>query len=135
MKIISKRLRLSATDLSNHLACRHVTSLDLEVARGEKQAPDWAAPDLAVIRERGERHEKSYLDYLGVQQKLAVANLTNIKDEKELLGETRRLMEEGADVIAQGALTDGQWFGRPDVLRRVAKHSAKWEVKMMCFIG
>ena len=127
MKIISKKLRLSATDLSNHLACRHVTNLDLQVARGEKQAPDWAAPDLVVIRERGERHEKSYLEYLGVHQKLAVANLAHIKDEKELLDETRRLMEKGADVIAQGALTDGQWFGRPDVLRRVAKHSAKWE--------
>ena len=57
MKIISTKLRLSATDLSNHLACRHLTSLDLQVARGEKQAPDWAAPDLAVIRERGKRHE------------------------------------------------------------------------------
>ena len=36
-------------------------------------------------------------------------------------------MEQGAEVIAQGALADGEWFGRPDVLRRVAKHSAKWE--------
>lgn len=127
MRIISKELRLSATDLSNHLACRHVTTLDLQVARGDKQAPDWAAPDLAVIRERGERHEKAYLGYLELQKKLAVANLANIKDEKELLDETRRLMEKGADVIAQGALTDGHWFGRPDVLRRVTKHSAKWE--------
>jgi predicted RecB family nuclease len=127
MKIISKKIRLSATDLSNHLACGHVTSLDLQVARGEKQAPDWAAPDLVVIRERGQRHEKSYLEYLGVQQKLGIANLENITDEKELLDETRRLMEKGADVIAQGALRDGQWFGRPDVLRRVAKHSAKWK--------
>src|SRR6202167_1657427 len=127
MKIISKELRLSATDLSNHLACRHVTSLDLQVARGEKQAPDWAAPDLAVIRERGERHEKSYLEYLGVQRKLPVANLANIKDEKGLLDETRRLMEKGADVIAQGRLTDGQWFGRPHELRREAQHSAQWD--------
>ena len=58
MRIISKNLRLSATDLSNHLACRHVTTLDLQVAWGDKQVPDWAAPDLAVIRERGERHER-----------------------------------------------------------------------------
>src|SRR5580704_9549227 len=35
-------------------------------------------------------------------------------------------MERGAAVIAQGALRDGQWFGRPDVLRRVAKRSARW---------
>src|SRR5882724_1597820 len=30
-------------------------------------------------------------------------------------------MERGVDVIAQGALGDGEWFGRPDVLRRVER--------------
>src|SRR5580704_15201296 len=35
-------------------------------------------------------------------------------------------MERGAAVIAQGALRDGAWFGRPDVLRRVEKPSARW---------
>ena len=40
--------------------------------------------------------------------------------------ETLRWMSEGADVIAQGALTDGRWFGRPDVLRRVGRPSAQW---------
>ena len=33
MKALSKQIRLAATDLSNHLACRHVTTLDLSVAR------------------------------------------------------------------------------------------------------
>ena len=28
--------RLSATDLANHLACRHLTSLDLAVAVGSR---------------------------------------------------------------------------------------------------
>src|SRR5436190_7167532 len=35
-------------------------------------------------------------------------------------------MERGAEVIAQGALSDGEWFGRPDVLRRVATKSERW---------
>src|ERR1700730_11414046 len=104
MKLITERIRLAATDLSNHLACRHVTTLDLQVARGERRAPEWAAPDLVVIRERGERHERAYLTYLAEQKKLAVTNLGEIKDEKKLLEETLRLMEQGADVIAQGAL-------------------------------
>jgi len=127
MKLASELIRLSATDLSNHLACRHVTTLDLQVARGEKRAPEWAAPDLVVIRERGERHEAAYLAYLAEQKGLRVVNLAEIKDEKELLVETRRLMEEGAEVIAQGALTEGRWFGRPDVLRRVGKRRGKWD--------
>ena len=127
MKLAARLIRLSATDLSNHLACRHLTALDLQVARGERRAPEWAAPDLVVIRERGERHEAAYLAYLSEQKRLHVLNLAEIKDEEKLLAETLRLMEEGAEVIAQGALAEGRWFGRPDVLRRVGKRDGKWE--------
>lgn len=126
MKVESRQIRLSATDLSNHLACRHVTTLDLQVARGRKPAPQWAAPDLAVIQERGKRHEAAYLTYLAEQKNLTVSNLAEIKNEQTLLAETRRLMELGAPIIAQGALADGQWFGRPDVLRRVEHPGANW---------
>jgi len=127
MRWTSELIRLSATDLSNHLACRHLTTLDLQVARGERRAPEWAAPDLVVIRERGERHEAAYLAYLAERKKLQVVNLAEIKDETELLEKTRRLMEDGAEVIAQGALAEGRWFGRPDVLRRVEKRGGKWD--------
>src|SRR5580704_6969169 len=127
MKISSSQVRFSASDLSNHLACRHLTTLDLEVARGRRAEQDWAAPDLKVIQELGLRHEAAYLAHLG-KQGLTVENLGHIdyKDEKRLLAETLALMERGAEVIAQGALRDGGWFGRPDVLRRVEKPSARW---------
>jgi predicted RecB family nuclease len=127
MRIQSDQIRLAATDLSNHLACRHLTSLDLRVARGEKQAPEWEAPDLVIIQERGKRHEAAYLAYLAETKKLPVVSLEKIRDEQGLLAETRRLMEQGVEVIAQGALAAGQWFGRPDVLRRVAKRGTKWD--------
>jgi predicted RecB family nuclease len=127
MKISTGQVRFSASDLSNHLACRHLTTLDLEVARGRRTEPDWAAPDLKVIQELGLRHEAAYLAHLS-QQGLTVENLGHIdhKDEKRLLAETLALMERGAEVIAQGALRDGGWFGRPDVLRRVEKPSGRW---------
>src|SRR5580693_3675124 len=128
MKTSMGQMRLSASDLSNHLACRHVTTLDLEVARGLRAEPDWAAPDLKVIQELGLRHEAAYLKHLrGLG--LAVENLEALdhKNEKRLLEETLALMERGVDVIAQGALRDGEWFGRPDVLRRVARGGGKWD--------
>src|SRR5579863_3847719 len=127
MKISAGQIRLSASDLSNHLACRHVTTLDLEVARGLRGEPDWAAPDLRVIQELGLRHEAAYLAHLR-EQGLHVENLGNIdhKNEKRLVEETLTLMERGVDVIAQGALRDGDWFGRPDVLRRVERTGGKW---------
>jgi len=127
VKIAAERLRLSATDLSQHLSCEHVTTLDLQVLRRERDAPDWAAPDLAVIRERGARHEKAFLEHLGTVNRLAVFDLSEMRAEAELLDATRKLMEQGAEVIAQGALGDAGWFGRPDVLRRVPERCAKWE--------
>src|SRR5690349_24696552 len=47
MKIAEGKIRLAATDLGSHLACRHLTTLDLQVAQGKRTEPDWAAPDLA----------------------------------------------------------------------------------------
>jgi predicted RecB family nuclease len=127
VKRISEKIRLSATDLRNHLSCQHSTYLDLEVVYGARKAPDWAAPDLAVIRERGARHEKVYLEYLEQAKGLKVVNLSGNKAEEEVLEETRRFMERGVEVIAQGALGEEEWFGRPDVLRRVPRPSGKWE--------
>jgi predicted RecB family nuclease len=125
MKLVNNCIRLAASDLSNHLACRHVTTLDLEAVQGLREAAAWAAPDLKVIQELGLRHERAYLEHLAAQG-LEVANLASIKDEETLLAETLCLMERGADVIAQGALSDGEWFGRPDVLRRVGASGGKW---------
>ena len=127
MKVLANNLRLAATDLSNHLACRHVTTLDLAVARGERSAPEWAAPDLAVIQELGLRHEKAYLEHLSAagRQVASLAHLDH-RDEERLLDETLALMERGTDVIAQGALAGDGWFGRPDVLLRVEKPGGRW---------
>ncbi len=74
MKTVGQQIRLAGSDLSNHLACRHLTALDLQVARGERAAPDWAAPDLKVIQELGLRHETAYLAHLSGLG-LAVENL------------------------------------------------------------
>ena len=97
------------------------------MARGERSAPKIAAPDLKVIQELGLRHEKRYLAYLAGQG-LTVENLSHIplKEEERAVEETLVLMERGAEVIAQGALRDGEWFGRPDVLRRVGTESKRW---------
>src|SRR5580704_8278546 len=122
MRITSEQIRLSATDLSNHLACRHLTALDLSVARGKRSAPEWNSLDLVVIQQLGLRHEAAYLRFL--QDKgLSFADLREIKDETQALAETLAAMERGVEVIAQGSLAVGHWFGRPDVLARAAKPS------------
>jgi uncharacterized protein len=127
MKMVNGQLRLAATDVSNHLACRHLTQLELTVARGERSAPKWAAPDLRVIQELGKRHEAAYLNYLEKVKRLKLVRLPQNGSEDALVSETLWLMEQGVEAIAQGALRDGPWFGRPDVLLRVEGPSRKWK--------
>ena len=122
MRATLEQIRLSATDLSNHLACGHLTSLDLSVARGKHSAPEWNSPDLVVIQQLGLRHEAAYLQFL-LDKGVSFADLREIKDESRALAETLAAMERGVEVIAQGSLAVGRWFGRPDVLARVAKPS------------
>ena len=130
MKNLGKEIRLSATDLSGYLACQHLSTLDLAVARGERNAPKWAAPDLVVIQQLGLRHEAEYLKHLREVKKLNVVELPAEGDPKGLLEQTRNLMAEGADAIAQGALASDEWYGRPDVLLKVAKASGKWSYEV-----
>src|SRR5712692_3795469 len=124
MKNLAGTIRLSATDLSNHLACHHLTSLDLSVARGQRGAPELRSPDLFVIQELGLRHEAAYLNFLR-EKSMSLVDLRAIKNEQEALLETRACMEQGVDVIAQGSLAVGRWFGQPDVLQKVATPS-RW---------
>src|ERR1700688_1229805 len=123
MKISSQHYRLSATDVSNHLACHHLTQLELSVARGIRVAPELRAPDLVMIQQLGLRFESQYLEVLR-KEGLEVLHLGDMQDEMQVAAETQKAMQMGVSVIAQGALSCRGWFGRPDVLRRVDKPSA-----------
>jgi uncharacterized protein len=118
----SEQIRLSATDLSNHLACRHLIVLDLQVARGTRPAPGFSSPDLRVIQELGLRHEAAYLASL-TERGFSVADLRGFRNDETAAAETQTRMQSGVDVIAQGTLAVGRWFGRPDLLRKVPKPS------------
>jgi predicted RecB family nuclease len=122
MKINEGRVRLSASDLSNHLACSHLTSLDLAVATGSREAPTWQSPDAWILQQRGLAHETAYVEHLKAQG-LAVADLRTVEDEVRALESTRMAMRDGVDVIVQAVLTEDGWFGKSDVLRKVATPS------------
>jgi len=120
MKLGAQNLRLAATDLSNHLACRHLTTLDLCVARGKKLAPEFHSPDLQVIRELGLRLEGGYLDSLRGQG-LEVVDLREVRNDEHATAVTVSYLKKGVDAIAQAPLARGRWFGRADVLWRVTR--------------
>jgi len=118
-------LRLAATDLANHLACRRLTELDGLVAHGRLERPAWRDPMAAVLEERGLAHEEMYLDYLRNQCGLELVKIPGGPGVTRAGYEaTLEAMDAGAEAIVQATLVDGCWHGRADVLLRVERPSA-----------
>ena len=114
MKQTAEALMRAPTDLSNFLSCRHLSALDLRVARGELQRPVRYDEVREELRERGRAHEQAYLAHLRTQG-LRVAG-----DEEDSTNEaTLAAMHSGVDVIYQATLEHDVWSGRVDFLRKV----------------
>ena len=122
MRIEKQQLEISASDLAKHLECRHLTSLDLRVARGEIDRPYWQDPAIAVLQERGFRHEAAYLSHLKGRG-LVVLTDEHELDEDGRLQRTVDAMKGGIEVIVQADLKDGAWRGRADILMKVDRPS------------
>ncbi|CFX30143.1 conserved protein of unknown function [Candidatus Filomicrobium marinum] len=118
MKKRGGKFELSATDLVGHLNCRHLTSLDRSVAEGTLAKPKVWDPLLMVLAERGTKHEQSYIDHLEASG-IEVVRIDGVDVYDKAVTETLDAMRAGAQVIAQGALSDDGWIGRADILRRV----------------
>src|SRR5215207_10151134 len=120
MKSNQGQIRFSASDLSNHLACRHITSLDFAILAGLRSAPTWHSPDAWVLQQRGLEHENAYIESV-TRPGISVADLRPVGDEKAAHAQTIEAMRAGVNVIVQAVLTEGNWFGKADLLRKVTK--------------
>lgn len=111
-------IRFSASDLANHLACRHLTRLDQMTAERRLQPPTWKDPLLEVLQQRGFDHEKAYLEHLQRERKLEIVRVAAVDREGEgrAFERTQAAMQAGADVIVQAVLEHDRWYGRADVL-------------------
>lgn len=111
-------LQLSASDLTNFLSCNHLTELDKKVSKGELKKPEWNDPHVAVLQERGFRHEADYIKYLEGQG-LSITTIPEMQTSSEGFDLTVRAMESGNEIIVQGVLKLENWFGKADILKRV----------------
>ena len=114
-------LALSPTDLANHLACPHLTTLDLEVAMGSAKRPR-AVERHRGLRQRGLEHETAYVEHLRGSG-LDVVDLRDQPVTPEGSSRDARAMRTGVAVMVQAPLVDGSWRGRADILRRVERPS------------
>ena len=72
MRLVDELLRLSASDLANHLGCIHLTQLNGAEARGLEHRPRWDDPLGALLQARGLEHEHAYLAHLRAARDLTV---------------------------------------------------------------
>ena len=131
MRLVAELLRLSATDLANHLGCVHLSQLDLAVAEGRAQRPHRNDPIVELLTERGREHEAAYLEHLRAQ-KLVVVEIRTAPGA-DSVETTLAAMRDGADVIYQAPLADERWHGRADFLRKVAaaERARRWSYEVM----
>ena len=124
MQRIENELVLSPTDLTKHLGCPHVTTLDLLAIEGRAQ-PGAADDALELIFRLGLAHEDAYLRSLRARG-LSVTTIEPATPEvsrAQRERETLAAMQSGVDVVYQGTFYDGAWGGQADFLLRVERAS------------
>src|SRR5688572_5153801 len=122
MRKTEVNIQLSATDLSNYIACDHITFLDLSVAQGIKEHPKYRDPSLAILQQRGLEFEQAYLQSLR-DKGYTIAEPAS-EDNTTALERTIKAMHDGVDYIYQASLKSGPWQGKADFLQKVNKPSS-----------
>jgi uncharacterized protein len=113
----------SATDLLNFLGCTHATALDVTVMGGAATAPEEEKDEYHdILKQKGLEHESRHLARLKEEGK-SVAEIPDDLPLDEKAELTRKAMQQGFDVIYQGALIAPGWHGYSDFLIKVGKPS------------
>lgn len=125
---------VSASDVVAFLYCRHVSTLDIEVAQGIRKKPDRDDPMLTLLQTRGIEHEKRHLQHLA-DSSLDVVNLEgnnttgtgHPKSIEQRAIDTITALKNGEDVLFQATFLDThsgvKWRGHADFLIRVPKQT------------
>jgi len=121
LQLRDHRLNFSATDLSQHLACKHLTQLNRQVAEGRRPPPPQEDAALALLQQRGLAHEAAYLSHLEAEGRSIRRFPENAQDVT--VEHTLEAMKSGVDGIVQAVVQHECWRGRTDFLIRVNKPS------------
>ena len=125
MQRVGDQLVLSATDLTKHVACPHITTLDLAALDIPAQELGAMPADdaLNLIFAKGLAHEHEYLASLKSQGLQVVEIETDHGSKQQAEAATLAAMRQGADVVYQATLYDGAWIGYADFLLKCDRPS------------
>ncbi len=116
MRKSNNKIIFSASDLSNHIHCKHLTNLNYEVVQGLKEKPISNNRVLDVLRERGIDFENSYL---GTLESEGFSIIKIEQEDSEAKQKTIEAMLQGVDYIYQARLSNDTWQGWADFLIKV----------------
>src|SRR4051812_11735700 len=120
MQLRNGHVSLSPSDVTAFLACEHLTSLQLRVARGELGVPAAPNEQAELVFRKGLEHEQAFLAQLRAKGKsVAEISLEPELDWEQTQRQTLEAMRAGVDVVYQGVFVDGDWRGVADFLLRV----------------
>lgn len=127
MQLLDGRFVYAASDLNDYLECRRLTELEALVARRLLVEPEAADDQAALVRRKGEEHERSHLDRLKREYPDELVEFgrseAGMESYREAEAATLAAMRRGARVIYQATFFDGAFLGRADFLRRVPVRS------------
>jgi predicted RecB family nuclease len=122
MQSLDGRLALSPSDLSDYIECGHLTTLALEVARGQRARPYVVDEEADLLRRKGEMHERAHLARLRAEGRgIIEIGLGEPWDFEAAARRTAEAMRAGVDVISEATFVDGRWRGRADFLLRIKR--------------
>src|SRR5213592_1154104 len=103
MQLRNGHLSLSPSDLTAFLACEHLTTLQLRVARGELTVVGEPNEQAELVFRKGLEHERAFLAQLRADgNSVAEISLEPDLDWERAERETVEAMRSGVDVVYQG---------------------------------
>jgi hypothetical protein len=107
MKTSNAQVILWPSDVTAYLACEHLTTLSLQVARHELKRPDLENEQAELVFWKGREHEDAYLRSLESEGKtIAKISLEPDFDWDRATRETEEAMPAGVDVVFSGQVCD-----------------------------
>jgi uncharacterized protein len=134
----------SPSDLSEWLACPHAAALGLQVKRGELAEPELDDASAELIFKKGNEHEARYLESLRADGR-EIVEIPFDHDWDAAARATTDAIADGADVVYQACLVDGDWRGFADFVERqpdgsyevvdtkLARHAKPGHLFQLCF--
>lgn len=127
MQILGDKTIVSASDLNDRLACRHLLFLNLQRALGELEEKPAQSATGELLGRKGDEHESAYLQSLKDEGHRVVElegpDRSDVESLEAAAAETLEAMKAGPEVIFQATFFDGDRRGHTDFLFRVERPS------------